>query len=353
MDEVERRMVVDKEERMKVGITYDLRQAYLDLGYGEEETAEFDRTETVDAIESTIRRLGFETERIGNVHSLVQALAAGKRWTMVFNIAEGLRGMGREAQVPALLDAYGIPYTFSDPLTLSLTLHKGLTKRVVRDAGIPTPDFLLVESEADLDTVVLPYPLFAKPVAEGTGKGINAASKIGNKEQLREVCIALLEKYTQPVLVETFLSGREFTVGIVGTGAEAEVLGLMEVTLLEKAEREVYSYINKEKCEELVRYDVPRDEQAAAAARTALEAFRVLGCRDAGRVDLRCDGNGVPNFVEINPLAGMHPAHSDLPILANLNGHTYTGLMEKILQSALKRAQQPVSGSRSQAVHAL
>ena len=133
---------------MKVGITYDLREEYLCEGFSLEETAEFDKPDTIDSIEEALQLLGHETERIGHVRSLVARLAGGSRWDLVFNIAEGLSGFGREAQVPAVLDAYGIPYTFSDPLVLSLTLHKGMTKRVVRDLGIPTPGFAVVTALA-------------------------------------------------------------------------------------------------------------------------------------------------------------------------------------------------------------
>jgi len=150
---------------MRVGLTYDLRDEYLAMGYGQEETAEFDRISTIEALEGSLRRLGHETDRIGHVRSLAARLVAGDRWDLVFNIAEGLAGIGREAQVPALLDVYGIPYTFSDPLVMSLTLHKGMTKRVLRDGGIPTPAFAEVSTPRDLDKLDLPFPLFAKPVA--------------------------------------------------------------------------------------------------------------------------------------------------------------------------------------------
>ena len=173
---------------MLVGLTYDLRQDYLDEGYGEEETAEFDRVDTIDAIARTLEELGYRTDRIGHVRRLVTRLAAGDRWDIVFNIAEGLRGYGREAKVPALLDAYGIPYTFSDPLVCALTLHKAYTKNVVRDSGIPTPDFAVVERLEDVDRVGLSYPLFAKPLAEWTGKGVTAASKARTPEDLSRVC---------------------------------------------------------------------------------------------------------------------------------------------------------------------
>ncbi len=324
---------------MKIGLTYDLRQDYLELGYGEEETAEFDRIDTVEAIERTLQDLGYETDRVGNIWNLTKRLAAGERWDLVFNIAEGLRGIGREAQVPALLDAYDIPYTFSDPLVLALTLHKGMTKRVIRDLGIPTPDFAEVKTEADIDEVDLPFPVFAKPIAEGTGKGITSASKISSKKELLSVCSRLLREYRQPVLVETFLPGREFTVGLVGTGKHARVVGVMEVILKPNAEKDVYSYVNKERCEEFVGYLPVNDLMAKKAQEVALTAWIGLGCRDAGRIDLRADAHGVPNFMEVNPLAGIHPEHSDLPILCKLVGISYHQLFEMIMNSALERVQ--------------
>ena len=322
---------------MKVGLTYDLRQDYLDRGYSEEETAEFDRIDTIEAIEQTLQSLGYSTDRIGNIRDLAKRLNLGDRWDLVFNIAEGLRGIGREAQVPSLLDAYEIPYTFSDPLVLALTLHKGMTKRVLRDLGIPTPDFAEITCEEDIEKINLPYPLFAKPIAEGTGKGINATSRIVNEEELHRICRHLLDTYQQPVLVETYLPGREFTVAIVGTGRSAKVLGVMEIILRSNAEKNVYSYTNKEQCELYVDYVLADDDLARDAADTALRAWTGLNCRDAGRVDLRTDALGIPNFIEVNPLAGIHPEHSDLPIICNLAGISYTRLFELIMQSALSR----------------
>jgi D-alanine-D-alanine ligase len=203
--------------------------------------------------------------------------------------------------------------------------------------GIPTPDFAVMEREADIDEILLPFPLFAKPVAEGTGKGVTEASKIHTRKELKQVCRNLLIAYRQPVLVETFLPGREFTVGILGTGQEAEAIGTIELILKDQAERDVYSYVNKEYCEELVEYRLVTDEMAEHAQRVALAAWRRLGCRDAGRVDLRADTNGIPNFIEVNPLAGLHPEHSDLPILCNLVGLSYYELIDTIMSSALQR----------------
>jgi D-alanine-D-alanine ligase len=178
-----------------IGLTYDLRTDYLAAGYSAEETAEFDGIATIDAIDAALRGCGHQTDRIGNGRQLVQRLASGDRWDLVFNIAEGLHGAAREAQVPAILDLYEIPYTFSDPLVMALCLHKGLTKTAVARAGVPTSPFALVETIEDVETVDLPYPLFAKPVAEGTGKGITAESKITDRDALRRVCRRLLERH--------------------------------------------------------------------------------------------------------------------------------------------------------------
>jgi D-alanine-D-alanine ligase len=323
---------------MTIGLTYDLRSEWLAQGYSELETAEFDREETVAAIEDALRTAGFATERIGNYRSLMAALAAGKRWELVFNFCEGMHGMGREALVPALLDAYQIPYTFSDPVVLAVSLHKGLAKRVVRDAGVPTPDFAVVEDIADTRSVTLRYPLFAKPLAEGTGKGITPSSKITNADALRVVCENLLAAYRQPVLVEEYLPGREFTTGIVGTGADAKVVGTMEVVFLETAEAHAYTYVNKEYCDDRVRYELMQGETAEGCARVALQAWRALGARDAGRIDIRMDAEGRPSFIEVNPLAGLHPKHSDLPIICTLAGVGFQDLIEKIVASARKRA---------------
>ena len=349
---------------MHIGLTYDLRDAYLAAGYSEDETAEFDRADTIDAIADALRALGHDVDRIGHARQLVQRLAAGDRWDLVFNICEGLHGPGREAQVPAMLDAFEIPYTFADPCVMSVCLDKAITKCVVRDAGLPTPRFAVMKDNnavaklvASLSSAMnnppgeplsLRFPLFAKPIAEGTGKGVTPASRVKDAEQLAVVCAQLLEQYRQPVLVEEFLPGREFTVGILGTGKQASCLGTLEIVLLDHAEPGVYSYVNKERCEELVEYRLVRaseDEQVRAAEQIALAAWRALACRDGGRIDLRCDADGRPQFLEANPLAGLHPSHSDLPMLATAVGWSYDDLIERIVTSASERCRTLV-GSR-------
>ena len=329
---------------MRIGLTFDLRDDYLAAGLGEEETAEFDRAETIEVLEGALAELGHRPERIGNIWQLTGRLARGDRWDLVFNIAEGLYGEARESQVPALLDAYQIPYTFSDPLVMAVGLDKGLAKLAVGRCGLPTPEFAVVRSVEEARRVELPVPLFAKPLAEGTGKGISAASKVDDPAALAEVCDELLRQFRQPVLVERYLPGREFTVGLLGTGPEAAALGTLEIVLLPGAQAGAYSYVNKEECERLVEYRLVRadaDEEVRRAEQVALEAWRALGCRDGGRVDLRSDEHGRPNFLEVNPLAGLHPSHSDLPMLGTALGIPYVELIGRIVRSASERVAGP------------
>ncbi len=320
-----------------IGLTYDLRDDYLSLGYSEEDTAEFDRRDTIDAIERAIQGCGHNTQRIGHIKKLTERLVNGDKWDLVFNIAEGLKGLSREAQVPAILDAYGIPYTFSDAVVMGLTLHKGYTKNIIRDSGIPTADFAVIASLDELDMVSLPYPLFAKPIAEGTGKGINSSSKADSRNELNSLVASLLTRYNQPVLIETYLPGREFTVGIVGSGRKAESVGVVEIILRKSAEESAYSYINKERCEDFVEYRKVNDSMSKEAEEVALNSWITLGCRDAGRVDVRADSYGTVNFIEVNPLAGLHPEHSDLPIICSAYGISYSSLIERIINEALTR----------------
>ncbi len=327
---------------MRIGLTYDLRKEYLEMGFTEEETAEFDSDETIRALEETLSSLEHEVVRVGNIFELARRLSAGERWDLVFNISEGCHGRNREAQVPALLEAYRIPYTFSDPLTLAVCLDKAVAKSVVRDAGIPTPESFTVDSMHDMERGFIspraPFPLFTKPVSEGTGKGITAESIVWDLDALKKQCSMLLIKYHQPVLVESYLPGREFTVGIVGTQGHAKVIGVLEVKLNKNADPLVYTFANKEFCEERVEYLLVKDKNILKeASDVAIRAYQALGCRDAGRLDLKADKNGKLYFLEMNPLAGLHPTHSDLPILCSKVGIEYRQLISDIIDSALER----------------
>jgi D-alanine-D-alanine ligase len=322
---------------MRIGVTYDLRSDYLAMGYGEEETAEFDAEETIVAICGALSGLGHKPVRIGGIRKLAEALVKGERWDAVFNICEGLKGVAREAQVPALLEAYDIPYVFSDPLTLAASLDKAVAKRIARDCSVATPDFAVIAAIGDADAIALSYPLFVKPNSEGSGKGVDAKSKVDNRDQLKEVAAELLARFQQPVLVETFLPGREFTVGITGTGADAEILGITEITRTDKFIGHGYGYQNKEYWEDKVVIRLCEDAHAQAAGETALAAWRALNCRDGGRVDIREDASGRPHFIEVNPLAGLRPDYSDLCFIANFKEVPYQDLIGKIMASFLKR----------------
>lgn len=335
----------------QIGLVYDLRTDYLAQGYLEADVAEFDSEGTIDALAQTIESLGYGVERIGSGRMLALALAAGKRWDLVFTIAEGLYGRCREAQVPALLELYDIPYTFSDPLVCAATLDKSIAKKLVAFEGLPTPRFAVIHRMEQLSRIDLDYPLFVKPLSEGTGKGVDDRSMIQSCGQLTQICEELLTKFSQPVLVEEYLPGREFTVGIVGTGSSARVIGTMEISLrLSSGQPAIYSYLNKEECETRIQYSPLREPALKQRVESvALRCYQVLQCRDGGRVDIRCDRQGRPSFIEVNPLAGLHPHHSDLPMIATQEGMRYAELIGAILQSAFERTRkgQPLHGTRA------
>lgn len=325
---------------MKIALTYDLQEDYLHQGFSEEQVAEFDKPETIDAIATAISNLGnHQVEKIGGLKNLIFAIVQNKSWDLVFNIAEGMYGLGREAAIPCLLEAYQIPYTFADPNVLSISLHKGITKKIIKYLGVPTADFVIINSTDELAKIDLPFPLFVKPAAEGTGKGIGDRSIVNSTAELLSVGLELLEKYSQPILVETFLPGREFTVGIIGTGIDAKILGVLEVSFKSRNCHNVYSYKTKTvNYQEKVEYSLLQEEPLTSViSAMSLTAWCGLNCRDAGRIDIRLDAAGKPMFLEVNPLAGLHPVDGDLVILCRLLGISYRELINMIINSAVQR----------------
>jgi D-alanine-D-alanine ligase len=299
-----------------------------------DETAEFDKKETIDALVIALEKLGFQTDPVGNVFQLVDALAAGKRWDLIFNITEGLYGDGRESVVPALLDQYKIPYVFSGPVIMGLALNKHIAKLVVAAAGVPVSPGCLITGVNDLDKCQLRYPLFVKPVSEGTGKGITEKSLVNSQKELKEMAEWIITVFKQPALVEEYLPGREFTVGIIGTGDEAHAIGGMEVICSNNLP---YSVEVKENYQDYCSY-IPLDRDIADECKSvALHAWKALGALDGGRIDLKADRSGKICFIEANPLAGLNPVHSDLPILSGMYGIDYQQLIEMIMNSAIKR----------------
>jgi len=338
---------------MKVGLVFDLRDDYRDMGFSEEACAEFDSPETIDALASAIERQGCAVARVGHGRALVARLLQGERFDLVFSIAEGHGGRNREAQVPAVCEMFGQPFVFSDALTMAVTLDKAVAKRLVREAGLPTAPFCVLRDPAVAGRVNLSYPVFVKPLHEGTGKGCEGASVAADADQLFTAAGEFIRRFGQPVIVETLLTGREFTVGIVGNGEQAKVIGVMEVLVNPEQDSGIYSLVNKEFCEQHVRYVLADDDEAWLAGERALAAYHALQCLDAARVDMRSDAAGSPNFLEVNPIAGLHPTHSDLPILTSLAGHDFDWLIGQILDSACDRlglARQEPAATREPAI---
>ena len=287
--------------------------------------------------------LGHEVELLGDGEPVIRRLLDGPRPDLVFNLAEG-RGVGRcrEARMPAVLEMLGIPYTGSDPLTLSVALDKDCAKQLVRAHGVPTPEWALVNPD-DLTTIAsrlshLAPPCIVKPALEGSSKGILACSLVHSREELLPTIERLAEAYHQPILVEEFIAGDELTVGIVGN-RPPEVLGIMRVVPQQATENFVYSLEVKRDWERLVRYECPArlsPEDTQAVNEAALRAWHALGCRDLGRIDFRLR-NHVPYFLEANPLPGLSPKYSDLILLARALAIEYPELIGRIVQAALDR----------------
>ena len=308
---------------------------------------EWDDPATIDAVEQALGLFGsvvlFEADTL-----FPQQLALA-RPDLVFNMAEGLNGLNRESLVPAICEYFHIPYTGSDPLTLALALHKARAKEILAHRGVPTAPFSVVERPEDVEQVALPYPLFVKPVGEGSSKGIFTNNLCSSPAQLRERALFLLQRYAQPVLVETYLPGPEFTVAILGNGPDASCLPVVgfDFGTLPPGMPPVYGYEAKwvwdtPECP-LQIFQCPAPVAPALyreIERTALQAFHTLGCRDWCRVDIRVDRFGVPNVVELNPLPGIIPdpaMNSCFPKAARAAGFTYDELIQDVVRIAWRR----------------
>jgi len=314
-----------------------------------DEFAEWDSPATIAAVESALSRLG-KVVRLEAKEDFPERLRQA-RPDIVFNIAEGFHGVNREAHVPAICEFFGIPYSGSDPFTLSLCLDKARTKETLTFHGIPTPRFAVVEKIEDLQAVAgkFPLPLFIKPLHEGSSKGITDSNLCWDHVQLFKQTAFLLENYNQPVLVEEYLPGKEFTCAVLGNGGEATVLPIvgMNFETLPKGALPIYSFDAKFVWD---RPENPLDifqcparitrELRASIERVTLEAFRVLGCRDWARIDVRLDAAGVPNVLEVNPLPGILPDPADnscLPKAARAAGIGYEELIQSCLRYAAAR----------------
>ena len=316
----------------------------------DDEFAEWDSADTIDAVAGALARYG-EVIRLEAREDFPQRLR-DERPDIVFNIAEGLRGPNREAHVPAICEFYGVPYSGSDPFTLALCLDKARTKEILRANGVPTADWALAREATDIERIAArawTYPLFAKPVHEGSSKGITERNLVADASSLRAVVAELLDRYAQPVLVETFLPGAEFTCGVLGNGARARVLPIvgMNFAALPAGALPIYGFEAKWLWD---RPDNPLDIFSCPATISAelrseiedvvLRAYGVLGCRDWSRVDVRLDAAGRANIVEVNPLPGILPDPADnscLPKAARAAGIGYDALIGACLEAAAAR----------------
>ncbi len=308
--------------------------------------AEWDTWETINAVKSAL-------EIYHNVYLVEADLNAYNKLLdikpdIVFNIAEGFNGRSREAQIPAILDMLQIPYTGSDPLTLSTCLDKARTKEVLSYHKIPTANFIVIDSVEQADNINLQYPLFVKPVFEGSSKGIFSSSFVKTKSELLNEIRRILFDYNQSALVEEFLPGREFTVAILGNN-NLEVLPIVEILYNDFPNDflPIYSYEAKwifdTRENPLNVFSCPAvlDETLKSDIENVVKrTYKVLNCKDWSRIDVRLNKNNVPNIIEVNPLPGILPNPEDnscFPKAARTAGLSYNDLINKVLFLAAKR----------------
>jgi D-alanine-D-alanine ligase len=325
---------------VRIGLACNVKPAELPGHLPEDAFEEFDSPDAVAQIRDAIASFGHDVTVLAAGPGLVDALREA-RPDFVFNLAEGTGGRCREAHVPALLELLGIPYAGSDPLTLCVTLDKPVAKRLAASGGFPTPAFAVCRDAEDDSEALPPLPVIVKPAFEGSSKGVRLASRATTDAAVREMVRFVTEGYGQEAIVEAFVAGPEVTVGIVGNGRGARVLGMMEIVPKTMPnETFVYSLEVKRDWKNQVAYRVPPALPAAvldALSRCALGIYRLLGCRDFARLDFRVDREGVPQFIECNPLPGLCPGYGDLPIMAEAVGISHRALVGEILGCALAR----------------
>jgi len=329
---------------LRIGVVFNLkRNAVADPPDAE---AEFDDIETISAIKNALELSGYDVA-LYEADAALPLKLANEKPDAVFNIAEGSSGRGREAQVPAILNFLNIPFTGSDETTMCVAMDKALTKQLLSLYDIVTPKFKLISpaeqqaaglSGAFPDAEGLCYPLIVKPNAEGSGKGISDISIADDHDALRRA-VMQAGAYNQPVLVEEYISGREFTVGILGDGDRERVFEPMEIIFRDPRDG-IYSYDVKRRFKDYVDYRCPPDISADARdamISTASKIYGILSCRDMGRIDFRMSDDGRLYFIEINPLPGLAPGYSDYPMLAEFCGVGYDSLIQGVMESALTR----------------
>ncbi|MBN2105038.1 ATP-grasp domain-containing protein [bacterium] len=315
---------------------------------GDEYFAEGDSIKTIQAVIETLLKMGHQAVGIEADNNAFQKLSAEEP-DLVLNISEGLTGDFRESYIPMLCERLNLPYTGSDPLTLGLCLNKMRTKEILGFYQIPTPAFQVFYSDNAMATEHLIYPVIVKPIAEGSSKGINNRSVVNDPTAAKSVIAEKLLKYEQPVIVESFLTGAEFTVALWGNGEEVEALPIVEICFEELPEGAwpMYSYEAKwvwdspDKPLQIfqcpAKIDAKLNQEIVSVAK---RAYYILGIRDWCRIDIRLDQEGVPNILELNPLPGILPdpkENSCFPKSARTAGYSYSDMIGRLISIACRR----------------
>jgi D-alanine-D-alanine ligase len=331
-----------EEPEMRIGLSYDLKEA-IPIGQASHDDAleEYDSLQTVELIAAALDGERQVVVMLGGGREFLTNILSEKV-DFVFNIAEG-RGnyRSREAQVPSILEMLDIPYSGSDPQCLATCLDKPLTKKLVVGAGVHTPRWRVITDGEELCQIsdgFFPFPAIVKPAYEGSSKGIRLTSVVDNPKQAMQAVQKLLEHYHQEAMLEEFIAGDEVTVGIIGN-SPPKVLGVMRILPKRRDDYFVYSLEVKRDYLDLIEYECPahlEDRVLDKVRASAVNAFQVLRCRDFARLDFRVSLQGVPYFLEINPLPGLG-THSDLVIMATMIGWSHKQLICAVLDAALNR----------------
>jgi len=322
-----------------VGLTYDLKTDYkFKEGDPPDANAEFDHPSTIKVIASAIEANGFKVRKIGNVNNLLEKID-NLGVDIVFNISEGISGRNRESQVPVILEMIGIPFVGADALTLGLTLDKVIAKKIFIAENIPTPKFFEVKSVEELaQSNHRKFPLIVKPRFEGSSKGLSDNSRVENEEELKKQVEYVASNYKQPVLIEEFISGQEFTVAVIGNDP-GQAMPVVQIKIDGKLRLNDKFYTFARITSDKLEYICPariNEELKNKLSDLAVRTYNAVECRDFGRVDFRVDNDGNPYVLEINPLPSLSTEDVFMNV-ANALGMTYEGIIGRILDSAIKR----------------
>lgn len=336
---------------MRIGIACTLKPTGpLPAGAPDDLHEEFDSPVTVNAITDVFRSLGHTVVELGDGRGFIEAVLKNPP-DLVFNFAEGAGvSRSRESRVPAVCEMLGIPYSGSDPLALAVALDKDMTRRLAESLGVTIPkgitlapppgayDGDFAEFPPILEEAGLPLPVIAKPTCEGSSKGIRNRCLIKTAAEFGPTIVELWQSYQQPVLVEEYIAGDEVTIGLVGNDPPQSI-GIMHMIPKKSPQDFVYSLEVKRNWHDAVEYVAPAKlppNVLHAVEADAMAIFAGLGCRDIARADFRIR-DGIPYFLEINPLPGLNPESSDLLYLAYRMGLTYPQLIGMILNAVLTR----------------